>query len=129
MSRALPSRHAPRPSTLTLSPSPSHPDAPPLLAYHEQPATMDSFRIKHVVNEVVASLENHRALPNFDQHARKTCWEVAVLLLEGQAGYDRLDIAVPNYQGLRTNAQLAECAVFFAAHRWNADRALSGKVG
>lgn len=90
---------------------------------------MDSFRVKHVVNEVAAILEQHRALANFDQHARKTCREVAVLLLEGQAGYDRLSIAVPNYQDFRTKAERAGCAVFYAAHRWNADRALSGEVG
>lgn len=89
---------------------------------------MNSFRIKHVVNEVAAILEQHRALPNFDQHARKTCREVVVLLLEGLAAYDRLNIAVPNYQGLRTN-QRAECAVFHAAYRWNADRAFAGEVG
>lgn len=90
---------------------------------------MDSFRVKHVVNEVGASLEQHRALPNFDQHSRETLREVAVLLLEGQAGYDRLNIVVPNYQGLRTSAERAECAVFYAAYRWNADRASSGEVG
>lgn len=90
---------------------------------------MNSFRIKHVVNEVAAILEQHRALPNFDQHARKTCREVVVLLLDGEAGYHRLNIAVPNYQGLRTNPRRAECAVFHAVYRWNADRALSGEVG
>ncbi|KAL2275562.1 hypothetical protein FJTKL_01952 [Diaporthe vaccinii] len=114
---------------LTPPPSPSPTDAPPPLANNEQPATMNSFRIKHVVNEVAAIVEQHRALPNFDQHARKTCREVVVLLLDGQAGYHRLNIAVPNYQGLRTNPRRAECAVFHAVYRWNADRALSGEVG
>lgn len=91
---------------------------------------MDSFRIKRVVNEVVASLQQHRDLDNFDQHVRKTCGQVAFLLLEGQAGYNRLKFVIPpHYQGLHTSAQLAECAVFFAAIQWNVDRAVSGVVG
>lgn len=90
---------------------------------------MDPFRIKHVLNELAAFLKQHRALPNFAQLARRACWEVAVLLLEGQAGYDRLHIAAPGLQGLRTPAQLAEHAVFAVASRWNADRASSGVVG
>lgn len=87
---------------------------------------MDSFRVKHVVNEVVASLATYEALPDFDQHARKTCREVATLLLEGEAGYNRLNIAVDNYQGLRTHAERAQSAVLHAAARWNADRAHAG---
>lgn len=90
---------------------------------------MDSFRIKRVVNEVAASLEQHRALPNFDQNARRTCREVVVLLLEGQAGYDSLNMPVVNYQGLRTSAELAGSAVLFAAIRWNENRASSGVYG
>lgn len=77
---------------------------------------MDSFRTKHVVKEVAASLEQHRALANFHQHARKTLGEVAVLLLKGQAGYNRLNIAVPNHQGLITSGLRAECAVFYTAY-------------
>lgn len=117
------------PRPLTPPPSPSHLDAPPPLTNNEQPATMDSFRIKRVVNEVAASLEQHRALPNFDQNARRTCREVVVLLLEGQAGYDLLNMPIVNYQGLRTSAELAESAVRFAAVRWNENRASSGVYG
>lgn len=90
---------------------------------------MDSFRIKRVVNEVIASLEQHRALPNFDRNARRTCRDVVILLREGQAGYDRLYMPVVNYQELHTSAELAESAVRFAAIRWNENRASSGVYG
>ena len=87
---------------------------------------MDSLRIKHVVNEVAASLGEHKALPNFDQHARKTCEEVAILLLEDRAGYNRLNIAAANYQDLRTTAELIRIAVLSVASRWNGERMNSG---
>lgn len=92
---------------------------------------MDSFRVKHVVNEVAASLEQHGALPNYKAQARETCKEVAVLLLEGKAGYDRLNVSITadDHKSLRTGAARAEHAVSTAAARWNAKRASLGEVG
>lgn len=87
---------------------------------------MDPFRVKHVVNEVAGILANRPDLPNFKQHVRKMCWEVATLLLKGEAGYRSLNIVASNYQILRTNTEFAEHAVLCAATRWNADRASSG---
>lgn len=91
---------------------------------------MDSLRIKFVLIEVQAGLERCRALPNFDQHSRGMCKEVAILLLQGEAGYERLNIAVNhNHQGPQTNAHLAAEAVLHASQRWNTEMKRLGKVG
>ncbi|KAJ0120762.1 hypothetical protein J7T55_015495 [Diaporthe amygdali] len=91
---------------------------------------MDSLQIKFVLNEVQARLERCRALPNFDQHSRGMCKEVAILLLQGEAGYERLNIAANhNHQGPQSDAHLAAEAVSHASQRWNAEMERLGKVG
>lgn len=87
---------------------------------------MDPFRVKHVVNEIAGILAKRPDLPNLNQHVRKICWEVATLLIKGEAGYVSLKLGANNHEMLRTNAELAEHVVFCVATRWNADRAFSG---
>jgi hypothetical protein len=87
---------------------------------------MNSFRVKHVLNEVSAILVGFQGLPNLNDHIRRTNWLVATLLREGREGYNRLHIPVEDYNMMRTNAALVQRAVLVAASLWNQERAKNG---